>query len=570
MQVKPEYILGLSYHGNHESAAALLKDGELIAAAEEERFSRVKYDRSFPTRAIAFCLKEAGITADDLEHVGFFWQPWRGIGRRIGYALAGLPYSLSRGSRNAGVLFDLLSAQRIFRSATGYRGAFHFIEHHLTHAASVFYSSGFDEAAILTLDGTGEEASCWIGDGNGTTLTRFQHTLWPHSLGHLYATATQYLGFKKFADEYKVMGLAAYGAPRYLDMFRNIITVSPEGTFAIDLHYVDYQYFKERWYSDLWLRTFGPARSPGEELEERHKDIAASLQARLEEVVTELAAYALRRSGKKRLCLSGGVALNAVAVGALAESGVADAVYTNPVSGDAGCALGAAYFMHHCLLAHTARHPLPHAFWGEAFSDDEIEAILTKEHVSYEKLTDPAGTAAQLLANGHIIGWFQGRAEYGQRALGHRSILADPRHAATKEKINALVKHRESFRPFAPAILAEFQQEYFDWGAPVPFMTEVHPVREAQQERIPAVVHVDGTARLQTVQKETNPLFWELISHFHELTGVPVVLNTSFNMAGEPMVNSPEDALRTFQNSTLDALCIGHFLLKKQIREMQE
>ncbi len=560
---KPVYILGVTYFGNHESAAALLRDGVLVAAAEEERFTRVKFDRSFPTHSIEFCLDQAGISIENINHVGFFWKPWRGIGKRIAYAIRGLPGSLSRGSRGGRILFDLLSAERVLRRETGYSGPFHHIEHHLTHAASVFFSSPHEKAAVLSIDGTGETATCWIGTGNGNSLTPHRTTAWPHSLGHVYATVTQYLGFRAFEDEYKVMGLAAYGTPDYLHEFRKIIVVE-DGALNIDLRYLSYQYFAEHWYSDRWVKTFGPPRSPNHPIDQRHKSIAASIQARLEEVLIELASYAVRTSGHDTLCLSGGVALNAVAVGALARSGICSHVYTNPVSGDSGTSLGAALHIHHAILGNASQHPLTHAYWGPTYSDNEIEDALKKHNLAYERLHSPAHRAAELLAAGDVIGWFQGRAEYGQRALGNRSILADPRRKEIKEKLNVTIKHRESFRPFAPSVLTKYQSDYFEWSRSCPFMTEVHAVRATKQAEIAAVVHADGTARLQTVEGDTNPLFAQLISEFHVRTGTPLILNTSFNVAGEPIVNSPDDAIITFQNAELDALVIGNFLVLRK------
>lgn len=556
------YILGLACGGHHESAAALLKNGVCVAAAEEERFTRIKHDRAFPEHAIRYCLEYAQIRVDEVAQVGFFWQPWRGMGTRLAYVAAGVPNSLRRGSKNIGVLHDLLVAERTFRKSTGYRGPFTHVRHHLAHAASTFYSSPHERATILTLDGTGEVETTLIALGDGTSITPIVTSHWPHSLGHLYAALTQYLGFKKFEDEYKVMGLAAYGTPRHLDLFRNIVKTKG-GAVVLDLSYLSYQYFSEQWYSHKWVDTFGPAREASDPLLMHHRDVAASLQARLSEVMCELAAYAVTQTGVRTLCLSGGVALNAVAVGALAESGVADHVYTNPVSGDAGCALGAAYYVHHVLRKNSVRTPLLSGFLGPAFSDEDIEAALRTERVTYERVPDPAEFGATLIAQGAIIGWFQGRAEYGHRALGARSILADPRDGTVRERLNALIKHREPFRPFAPSVLLGHEHAYFEWDRAVPYMTEVHRVRKEMQKVIPAVVHIDGSARFQSVDQKASPLFAKLIQSFGVLTGVPLVLNTSFNQSGEPIVLTPRDALRTFTKSGLDALVIGSFVVRR-------
>jgi len=461
-----------------------------------------------------------------------------------------------------GVLHDLLFAKRIFAQKTGYRGPFHFINHHATHAASVYFTSGFERSALITIDGTGERKSCTIGKAEGNTFTRYKTTLWPHSLGHVYAAATQHLGFKILEDEYKVMGLSAYGKPEYLDEFRKIIK-SKLGSFEIDLRYTDYHYFKERWYSNKWVERFGPARLPHEPINQHHKNIASSLQVRLQEVLFDLASYATKQSGPLPLCIAGGVALNSLAMGKLAEQHIAKEIFVNPVSSDAGCALGAAFYIHHVLLNNGSPERLKHAYWGIEYSYQEIEEALTQAKVSYELLDNPSKTAAHLISEGHIIGWFQGRAEFGPRALGNRSILADPRNAKIKDSINAKIKHRESFRPFAPAILEEFQAEYFDSHTPVPFMTEVHVIKKEVQSKVPAVVHVDGTARLQTVNRQTNPLFWDVIDEFYTITGIPLVLNTSFNASGEPIVNSPHDAIKTFLKTNLDYLIIGKYLIKR-------
>ena len=563
MNKRHQYILGLTYFGQHDSCAALIKNGQLIAASEEERFSRIKYDRSFPSQSIKFCLNQAGITINKIDQVGFFWQPWRGVGTRIFKAFRGLPESWNRGGKNAGILFDLLLAEKIFRQKTGYKGPFHFLDHHLTHAASTFFSSDFEKSAILSIDGTGETTTCWLGQADNKKFTNYKTTKWPDSLGHFYSMVTQYLGFEVFGGEYKTMGLSSYGKPEYLDEFRKIIRTDDSGGFKIDLDYTDYQYFKKRWYSYKWIRKFGPSRLPEENLAERHQNIASSLQARLEEVILELASYTLNLSGLEYLCLTGGVALNSLAVGKLAQRHIAKQIYTNPVSGDSGCALGSAYYINHIMLGKQERHPLVHAYWGASYSNHEIEKILQKYGLKYSTLEDPAQEAARLISQGQIIGWFQGRSELGQRALGNRSILADPRNASIKDKINSKIKNREPFRPFAPAILKEYQAEYFDCQHSVPFMTEVHPIKKEKQNMIPAVTHVDGTGRFQTVSQETNPLFWELINEFRKITGMPLVLNTSFNLNGQPIVDSPYDAADTFLKTGLDNLIIGRFLVKK-------
>lgn len=560
---KPLYILGLTHSGHHDSAATLLKDGVLVAAVEENRFSRKKGDRSFPIDSINYCLKEAGITIHEIDHVGFFWQPWRGLFTRAQYAIRGLPQSLGRGGTNARILRDLFSARHTLNTKTGYRGDFHFLEHHITHAASTFFTSPYEHAAILSIDGSGESDTTWIGEGHRTALSHHVSSSWPHSLGHLYATATQFLGFSIFEDEYKVMGLAAYGKPTHLHVFRDIMRVE-DGRLRIDLRYVAYHHLHTAWYSSTWIDAFGEPRRRHEPITEHHKNIAASLQARTEEILLELARYARDRSGATELCLSGGVALNAVALGKLAESGIFEKVFTNPVSGDSGCALGSALYIHHVLLKNAKKHTMHHAAWGPSFTNDEIEHALVAERIPYERVANPTETAADLISKGLVIGWFQGRAEYGERALGNRSILADPRTREIRDRINALVKHREAFRPFAPSILAEYQHDYFDWHTPSPFMTEVHSVRPEKRSLVPAVIHEDGSARLQTVTQNVLPLYYELIHAFFVRTGIPLILNTSFNESGEPIVGTPRDAVRTFLRCHLDALVIGTFLVLRR------
>ncbi len=540
-----------------------MRHGRVVAAVEEERFTRNKFDRSFPSQSIDFCLKFAGITIDDIGHVGFFWQPWKGLGRRFAYAVRGLSASWGKVSKNLGVLQDLFLAEKVFRKQTGYKGKFYFLDHHLTHLASSYFSSGLNKSALISVDGTGEKTTCWMGMVEESSFKNFKKISWPHSLGHIYATTTQYLGFNMFADEYKVMGLSAYGTDRYLDIFREIIQLKPDGSFEIDLRYVDYQYFKKRWYSDRWLKTFGPHRLPGQEITIRHKDIAASLQKRLEEVLISLTAYVMGRAGKIPLCVSGGVMLNSKAVGRISESGLCEKVVTNPVLGDAGCALGAAYYIDRVLLGNAGSDLITSAFLGPDCRQKEVESILKQHGINYELISNPAKTAAVLLSRGYIIGWFQERAEFGQRSLGARSILADPRRRENVNLINKKIKFREPFRPFAPAILEDFQNVFFEFAGQVPFMTEIHQVKTEKRAQVPAIVHIDGSARMQTVSKIHNFLFWNLIDEFRKITNIPLVLNTSFNSADEPIVNSPQEALATFFKTDLDALVIGNCLVKK-------
>lgn len=560
---KSVYVLGLTYFGMHDSCAVLLKDGKVIAAAEEERFSRIKFDRSFPKQSIKWCLKKANISIKDVSYAGYFWQPWKGILNRLYYYSQTFP-SFFKDTKRSSALLDQFKAKYVFEKETGFTGKFYFLNHHITHAASAFYASGFEKSAILSIDGTGEKISCWLGFGENGKIIPYKTINWPHSIGQLYRTATQYLGFNIFSDEYKVMGLAPYGKPKYLNKFRKVAKLKPSGGFEIDLSYIEYHHGKETMYSDKWIKTFGPPRKKGTPIEERHKNIAASIQVRTEESIEHLAKYVMKKGTYDSLCLSGGVAMNSVAIGKLVRSGIAKRIYTSPVSADAGCALGAAYYIYHHILGNTNSEPLQHAYWGKTFTNEEIKKILMKSGLSYTKLKNPEEKAAQLLAEGHIIGWFQGHSEIGQRALGNRSILADPRDRKMKDRVNKLIKYREPFRPFAPAVLEEFQSDYFDYTNPVPYMTEVHPVKKKKRSEIPAVVHVDGTGRIQTVIKKTNPKFWSLINNFYKITGVPVVLNTSFNVQGEPIVDSPQDAIKTFLGSGLDDIFLENYWIQKK------
>lgn len=558
MSKQDVYILGLVGLGGHDSCAALLKNGEIIAAAEEERFTRIKFDRSFPKNSISWCLKSAGISIDQVSHAGFFWQPWSGILKRAFHMMRGFPNSFQKTSEKRNTFLGLLRVEKILREQTGFKGRFHYINHHLTHAACVFFASGFEKASIVSVDGTGEKITCWMGEGDGIRLKEYKTIKWPHSIGLLYSTVTQYLGFKTFSDEYKVMGLSAYGKPRYIEEFRKILKSTKNGNFELDLSYFGYVYYKEPMYSEKWIEKFGSSRGEKGEMEKRYIDIASSLQIRTEEVLKDLCLYNLNKRGSGPLCLSGGVFLNSLAVGKIAELGITD-VYTTPVSGDSGCALGAAYYIYHVILGYPRGKPLSHAYLGSRFTKKEIEYALKKAKLSYKQIENPELEAARLISKRHVVGWYQGGSEIGQRALGNRSILADPRDEKMKDHVNLLVKYRESFRPFAPAILEEYQSEYFQWSKPVPYMTEVHAIRRTKRKLIPAVTHVDGTGRLQTVTKKTNRVFWDLINGFRKITGVPVVLNTSFNIKGEPIVDSPSDAIQTFLNSGIDDLFLENY-----------
>lgn len=569
-------ILGINAdHG--DASAALFCDGELVAAAEEERFTRVKHAAGFPARAMQYCLKEAGITIDQVDHVAVGRNPWARLGTKLLYA-ARLPrFAWARAkviARSADVRQTLAHACEV--SPDQVRATIHRIDHHLAHLASSFLVSPFERAAVFSADGLGDFASAMWGSGEDRRLRVQGVVTFPHSIGFLYTAMTQYLGFWEYGDEYKVMGLAAYGEPTYLEEFRRMIAPANGAGIRLGLDY--FRHHREgtemtwatsdepprvgRLFSAYLEQRLGPRRQPGESLTPRHQAIAASLQARLEEILLELLNQLARQSGEARLCLAGGVAFNCVANGKVLERTPFRQIYVPPAAGDAGLAIGAALFVHHQVLGQPRRFVMDHASWGPAFREEAIRQALERQGlVAHQWPREQfVGEVAKRLAGGQVVGWFQGRMEWGPRALGNRSILADPRRADMRDVLNERIKRREPFRPFAPSVLEERTGDYFTETHPSPFMSFAYRVRPEKQPEIPAVTHVDGTGRLQTVSRQTNPLFWELISVFAQQTGVPVVLNTSFNEQ-EPIVRTPEEAIACFQRTRMDALAIGPFLV---------
>jgi carbamoyltransferase len=570
-------ILGLNY--SLDSAASLLGDGRILAAAAEERFDRVKHTRAFPSGALNYCLSSQGIDdIRDVDAVAFFWNAGQHLEhfdirrstqwRHHSEFLTAVPnhlLNLIPGGRQAR---SVAYTKQEFAFGPGGRGKssldIYYLDHHLCHAASCFLVSPFEEAAILTMDGYGERTSVLMAHGRGTTITPLKRIEFPHSLGAFYAALTQYLGYRANCDEGKVMALAALGSPTYAEKMRKLFRLADDGTFEADLSYFSYYQQGHRRYSGRFEEAFGPERSPEEELTQRHYDVAAAGQIALEEVALHLGRWLRRQAGCRRVCLAGGVALNCVANSRLlAESGFED-MFVLPAAGDDGTSLGAALYLHHGILGKPRDFVLEHPYWGPEHSGEEIESLLRASKVQYrdlgKKLPD---TVAGLLSDGRFVGWFQGRMEIGPRALGARSILADPRPEGVKERLNFEVKHREAFRPYAPAVLEERCGDYFEPDTPSPFMLRVQKVRPGKAKAIPGVVHVDGTARAQTVGKSTAPLFRRTIEAFERRTGVPMVLNTSLNVRGEPMVCTPRDALRCFYSTGLDALAIGPFLVQK-------
>jgi len=591
-------VLGISAL-YHDSAAALIVDGGIVAAAQEERFTRKKHDSRFPVHAVRYCLTEGGIGMGDVDHVVFYDKPFLKFERLLETYLTFAPRGIKSFSmaiplwlREKLFLKDLLLKEfhKIDGGARNWNGQLLFSEHHLSHAASAFFPSPFEEAVVLTMDGVGEWATTSVAIGKGNSLEVIKEIHFPHSLGLLYSAITYYTGFKVNSGEYKVMGLAPYGEPKYAEiMFKHLIDVKQDGSFRLDISYFDYctgLTMTNRKFNDLFG---GPPRKSDELLTQRHMDLAASIQAVTEEVVLRLTRSLRKDTGIKNLCLAGGVALNCVANGKLLRDGSFDHIYIQPASGDAGGSLGAALAGYHMQLGQKRQvngDAMRGAYLGPAFAQTEIEARLKNSGAKFDLLEDVAliDKCAADLALGKALGWFQGRMEFGPRALGNRSILGDPRSPTMQKTLNLKVKYRESFRPFAPSILRERVSDWFELDDDSPYMLLVANViksrrREMTAEEnqlfgieklnvprsdIPAVTHVDYSARIQTVHQDTNPRYHALLSAFERKTGCPLLVNTSFNVRGEPIVGSPEDAFRCFMGTELDVLAVGNCYLRKE------
>ena len=573
------HILGINaYHGG--ASACLIRDGQLVAAAEEERFRRIKYWAGFPSEAIRYCLAEAGITAYELDHVGISRDPSAKLLNKALFALARRPsLSLVRDRlTNAAKVRDpraaLVAALEL--EPTALRAQFHNVEHHRAHMASAFFVSPFKQAAILSVDGMGDFSSTMWGVGRDNKIEVQGSVTFPHSLGIFYTAVSQWLGFPNYGDEGKVMGLAPYGQPRFLDQMRKLVRIQRDGSFELDLDYFVHhaEGAAMTWdegaptigtlFSARLVELLGPPRQPRAELTQRHQDVAASLQLMLEQAELALVQMLQRKSGLPALCMAGGVALNSAFNGKILPQTAFSDIYIQAAAGDAGTALGVAYYIEHQILGRPRRTVLQHAATGPQYDEATIAAALAAQGLRATQLDEAALClrAAELVAAGNVVGWFQGRMEWGPRALGNRSIIADPRRSDMKAILNARIKHREPFRPFAPSVLLEATGDYFDQSYPDPFMLKVYGVRPEMQATIPAVTHVDGTGRLQTVERATSPRYWQLIKAFEGLTGVPVILNTSFN-ENEPIVCHPREAIDCFLRTRMDALAIGDFLVQK-------
>jgi carbamoyltransferase len=593
-------VLGISAF-YHDSAAALIEDGKLVGAAQEERFTRKKHDSGFPEKAVQYCLDEAGIKLADVDYVAFYDKPFLKFERLLETYLAFAP----RGFNSFRMAMPLWLKEKLFQKTLlrdemkkwqpdfDWQKRLLFGEHHQSHAASAFFPSPFEEAAVLCMDGVGEWATTSLGFGQGNKLEMLKEIHFPHSLGLLYSAFTYYTGFKVNSGEYKVMGLAPYGEPKFKDtILNNIVDLKEDGTFRLDQSYFDYC-TGLRMTNDKFAQLFGgPARKPDKEmLEQKHMDLAASVQAVTEEIVIRLAKSVKKDTGAKNICLAGGVALNCVANGKLLRENVFDGIWVQPAAGDAGGAVGAAYAAYHGFMGQPRKlnghmDGMAGSYLGPVFEDDEIAERLTRAGAKFTRLTheEMIDQTAQALADEKAVGWMQGRMEFGPRSLGARSILGDARSPSMQKTLNLKVKYRESFRPFAPAVLREDVDKYFDIKTDSPYMLMVAPVVESRRRAmtaeedalfgidklnvprsdIPAVTHIDYSGRIQTVHRETNPDFYDLISAFKAKTGSSVVVNTSFNVRGEPIVCTPEDAWRCFMGSEIEVLVVGNCFLRKE------
>jgi len=579
-------ILGINaYHG--DSSACLVVDGKLVAAAEEERFRRIKHWAGFPSESIRYCLEEAGIRLGDVDFVAINSDPKANLMKKIGFTLKKRP--------ELGLIMDRLKNQNERRSIEqelqtafpdqAFNGQVKHVEHHLAHLSSAFHVSPYDEAAVVSVDGFGDFASAAWGVGRGTDISVDDKVYFPHSLGTFYQALTQFIGFPNYGDEYKVMGLAPYGKSAYMDEMRQIVLLQDDGSYRLNMDYfiyhkekIDYEWENGspsvgRLFSDKLAELLGPIRQKGDELAQKHMDIAHSVQAMYEEAFFHLLNKLHAKHGCDNLCIAGGCGMNSVANGKVTLRSPFKKVYIQSAAGDAGGAIGAAFVVHHQESEAGRDFVMNHAFWGNHFSEADVSEKLKVESDKLEaegcvveRIEDEAELCrrtAQAVSEGKVIGWFQGRMEWGPRALGNRSIIGDPRRSDMKDILNIKIKRRESFRPFAPSVLRDAVSDWFEIDAEVPFMMKVFQIREEKRAEIPAVTHADGSGRLQTVYKETNPRYHGLISAFNEITGVPMVLNTSFN-ENEPVVCKPEEALACFLRTKMDVLVLGDWMVERQ------
>jgi carbamoyltransferase len=559
-------ILGIN-HFYHDTSACILRDGQLVVALEEERFSRQKHTWAFPHQSIARALAAAGITPADVDHVAVSIDPLKDWHRKAAFAL-----TLGRrvGPFVKHEVWRAWNRQQELhawfrRTWPGpRRPRLHNVSHHLSHIAGSFFVSPFERAALLSMDGSGEWSTTWLGETDGRDFTCFSESYFPHSLGSFYEAATEFCGFKPNYDEGKTMGLAPFGDwRRFYDTMASMVSVDAQGRVHVDQSWFTYNNWGSGRLGPRYVEAFGPPRKAPGPFDDRHNDVAAAAQRVLEDRVLEMCRVLERRTTADYLVVSGGVALNSVMNGRILRETRFKDLYVMPAAGDNGTSIGAAYYVHNKVLGNADRHHHADPYTGLGYSNDEIEKLLTECKLPYVRSSQVTKDAARMLKDGLILGWFQGRSEIGPRALGNRSIICDPTLPHMKDKINAEVKHREAYRPFAPSAITEARKEFFEIEVEAPFMLNVCYVRPEKKSVLPAITHVDGTARLQTVRKEINPRYHELISEFGKLTGVPVILNTSFNIMGEPMVESPLQAIRCFYSTGLDVLVIGDFIVRK-------
>lgn len=567
-------ILGLNYYF-HDSTACVVADGKLIAAIEEERLNRDKHTRVFPVMAIDRCLKIAGISYSDIDHIAVSIKPSHNLWKKTGYCLSNLRTFKPFVNHE---FVHAYNKQKSFWNWFHYHWeqknegpTVHFIPHHFSHAPGSFFVSPYEQAALLSIDGSGEWATTWMGYGEGQKIKCLGESFFPNSLGSFYEAITQYCGFRTSYDEGKTMGLAPMGDPEvYRDIVETMVRVDANGQLHFDLSWFNFQNMSWKRLSDKFYKTFGPARKQGEPFEDRHKNMAAAFQLVLEERVLEICDILYKKTNAEYLVISGGVALNSVMNGRIVRDSSFRDVYVMPAAGDNGTAIGAAFYLYNGIFEKARSYVHLDPYVGTSYTNEAIEKVLKGAKLRYKRYEDVCKAAASLLEKGKIIGWFQGKMEIGPRALGSRSILANPAYPQMKDKINAEVKFREAYRPFAPSAILEAKEDFFDLEVEAPFMLKVCQVREDKQSVIPAVTHVDGSARLQTVSKDLHPRYYNLIKMLGEKTGVPVVLNTSFNIQGEPVVESPQDAIRCFFSTGLDALVMGDFILFKGREDMAE
>ncbi|GAA3956397.1 carbamoyltransferase [Pedobacter ginsengiterrae] len=571
------YILGINaYHG--DSAACIYRDGEIIAASEEERFRRIKHWAGFPSMAIQFCLDEAGINIRDVDHIAISRDPRANFGKKIFTAVKNR-LSIKNIADRMRNLQKAKSIDEEFISHFGLKpnelkAQIHNIEHHRSHLASAFFASPFEESVILSIDGFGDFTSTMTATGKNNKITVIDSVNYPHSLGLFYTALTQFLGFPHYGDEYKVMGLAPYGKPIYEQEVQKIVNFKSNGLFELDLKYYNHttKGVQMAWedgipsmesvFSKELINLLGPSRKIDETLTQKHKDIAASVQKVTENTIFHILNHLQSTTNLNSICIAGGVAQNSVANGKIKLNTKFENIYIPPAGHDAGTAIGAALWVYNQLLHHHRNQPMLNGYFGSCFNNDYIEKLLQERQISYRKPveTDFYKTITDCLTNNGVIGWFQGRAEFGPRALGNRSILADPRNELAKELLNSKIKRRESFRPFAPSVLKEFVADYFEQHDEVPFMEKVFLIKADKRAEIPAVTHLDGTGRLQTVEAENNLKYYKLIHHFYQATGTPILLNTSFN-ENEPIVNTPEEALDCFLRTKMDMLVLEDIII---------